>query len=36
MLLTTIKLDGTFVSAPVQGVVGGDRAYFQGLEPVRA
>ena len=29
MLLTTIKLDGTFVSAPVQGVVGGDRAYFR-------
>jgi len=29
MLLTTIKLDGTFMSAPVQGVVDGDRAYFR-------
>ena len=29
MLLTTIKLDGTFVSTPVHGVVDGDRAYFR-------
>jgi PPOX class probable F420-dependent enzyme len=29
MLLTTIELDGTFVSTPVHGVVDGDRAYFR-------
>jgi hypothetical protein len=29
MLLTTIELDGTFVSAAVHGVVDGDRAYFR-------
>jgi hypothetical protein len=29
MQLTTIKLDGTFMSATVHGVVDGDRAYFR-------
>lgn len=32
MLLTTFKRDGTSVSAPVRGVVDGDRAYFRAWE----